>query len=74
MEKDCDMTINSQVTFTAFIKYLVLDNTDLILVKIKQVNSQPLLLLKEDKLLPPKNDDETMQPQNESPLENQLAF
>ena len=38
------------------------------------MNSQPLLLLKEDKLSPPKNDDETMQPRSESPPENQLDF
>ena len=57
MEKDCDITINSQVTFTAFIKYIISDNTDLILVNITQVNSQSLLLLKEDELSPPKSDD-----------------
>ena len=72
--KDCDITINSQVTFTAFIKYTLSDNPDLILIKITQVNSQPLLLLKKDELSPPKSDDETMQPQSESPLENQLDF
>ena len=33
------------------------DNLDLILIKITQVNSQPLLLLKEDELSPPKSDD-----------------
>ena len=72
--KDCDITINSQVTFTAFIKYILSDNPDLILIKITQVNSQPLLLLKKDELSPPKSDDETMQPQSQSPLENQLDF
>ena len=72
--KDCDITINSQVTFTAFIKYILSDNPDLILIKITQVNSQPLLLLKKDELSPPKSDDETMQPQSESSLENQLDF
>ena len=72
--KDCDITINSQVTFTAFIKYILSDNPDLILIKITRVNSQPLLLLKKDELSPPKSDDETMQPQSESPLENQLDF
>ena len=36
------------------------------------MNSQPLLLPKEDELLPPKSDDETMQPQSESHPENQL--
>ena len=60
--KDCDITINSQVTFTAFIKYILSDNPDSILIKITQVNSQPLLLLKKDELSPPKSDDETMQP------------
>ena len=34
------------------------------------MNSQPLLL--ENELSPPKSDDETMQPQSESHLENQL--
>ena len=38
------------------------------------MNSQPLLLLKEDELSPPKSDDETMQPRSESPPENQLDF
>ena len=38
------------------------------------MNSQPLLLLKEDKLSPPKSDDETMQPRRESPPDNQLDF
>ena len=74
LEKDCDITINSQVTFTAFIKYILSDNTYLILVKITQVNCQPLRLLKEDELSPPKSDDKTMQPQSESPCENQLDF
>ena len=37
------------------------------------MNSLPSLLLKEDELSPPKTDDETMQPQSESP-ENQLEF
>ena len=46
----------------------------LILLKITQVNSQPLLLLKEDELSPPRSDDKTMQPQSESPLDNQLDF
>ena len=69
-----DITINSQVTFIAFIKYILSDNPDLILVKITQVNSQPLLLFKEDKLSPPKSDDENMQPRSESPPENQLDF
>ena len=36
------------------------------------MNSQPLLLLKEDELSPPKSDDETMQPQSEAHPENQL--
>ena len=36
------------------------------------MNSQPLLLLKEDELSPPKSDDEIMQPQSESLSENQL--
>ena len=36
------------------------------------MNCQPLLLLKEDELSPPKSDNETMQPQNESYPENQL--
>ena len=36
------------------------------------MNYQPLLLLKEDELSPPKSDDETMQPQSESHPENQL--
>ena len=31
VEKDCDITINSQVTFTVFIKYILSDNTYLIL-------------------------------------------
>ena len=72
--KDCDITINSHVTFTAFIKYILSDNTDLILVKTAQVNPQPLLLLKEDELSALKSDDKTMQPQSESLLENQLDF
>ena len=74
--KDCDITISSKVTFTSFIKYyyILSDNTDLILVKIAQVNPQPLLLLKEDGLSPSKSYDKTMQPQSESPLENQLDF
>ena len=63
---------NSQVTFNAFIKYILSDNPDLTLVKSTQVNSQPLLLLKEDELSPPKSDDETMQPQSESRPENRL--
>ena len=36
------------------------------------MNSQPLLLLKEDELSPPKSDDETKQPESESHPENQL--
>ena len=36
------------------------------------MNSQPLLLLKEDELSSPKSDDETMQPQSESHPENKL--
>ena len=74
LENNCDITINSKVTFTAFIKYILSDNTDLIFVKLTQVNSQPSLLLEEDELSPPKSDDKTMQPQSESPLENQLDF
>ena len=54
--------------------YILSDNPDLILVKLTQVNSQPLLLLKKDELSPPKTDDETMQPQSGSPPENQLDF
>ena len=38
------------------------------------MNSQSLLLLKEDELSPPKDDNETMQPQSESAPENQLDF
>ena len=60
--------------FNALIKYILSDNPDLILVKITQVNSQPLLLLKEDELSPPKSDHETMQPQSESHPENLLDF
>ena len=36
------------------------------------MNFQPLLLLKENELSPPKSDDETMQYQSESHPENQL--
>ena len=54
--------------------YILSDYPDLILVHITQVNSQPLLLLKEDELSPPKSDDETMQPPSESPPENHLDF
>ena len=36
------------------------------------MNSQPLLLLKENELSPPRSDNETMQPQSESHPENQL--
>ena len=67
-----DITSNSQVTFNAFIEYILSDNPDLILVQSTQVNSQPLLLLKEDEFSPPKSDDETIQPQSESHPENQL--
>ena len=75
LEKDCDITIKLQVTFTAFIKYILSDNTDLILLKITQVNSQPLLLFKKDELSTLKSDDKTtMQLQSESPLENELDF
>ena len=62
-----------KVTFNAFIKYILSDNPDLIIVKITQVNSLPSLLLKKDELSPPKSDDETMQLQSESP-ENELDF
>ena len=72
--KDCDITINSQITFTAFIKYILSDNTDLILLKITQVNPQTLLLLNGDELSPLRSDAKTMQPQIQSPLENQLDF
>ena len=34
------------------------------------MNSQPLLLLKEDELSPLKSDDETLQPRSESPPVN----
>ena len=67
-----DITSNSQVTFNALNKYFLSDNPDLIPVKSTQVNSLPLLLLKEDEISPPKSDDETMQPQSESHPENQL--
>ena len=60
--------------FNALIKYILSDNPYLILVKITHVNSQPLLPLEEDELSPPKNDDETMQPQSESYPENLLDF
>ena len=60
--------------FNAFIKYILSDNPDLILVKITQVNSQPLLLFKEDELSPPKSDDQTMQPQSDPHPENLLDF
>ena len=60
--------------FNALIKYILSDSPYLILVKITHVNSQPLLLLKEDELSPPKNDDETMQPQSKSHPENLLDF
>ena len=66
------MTLPS--THNAFIKYILSDNPDLILVKITQVNSQPLLRLKKDELSPSKSVYEPMQPQSESPPENQLDF
>ena len=38
------------------------------------MNAQPSLLLKEDELSHPKSDDETMQLQSESHLENKMDF
>ena len=38
------------------------------------MNSRSLLLLKEDRLSPPKSDDKTLQLRRESPPENQLDF
>ena len=38
-----DITNSSQVTFNAFIKYILSNDSDLILVKITQVNSLPSL-------------------------------
>ena len=64
LEKDFDIIINSQVTFTTFINYILSENTNLTLLKITQVNSQPLMILKEEELSPPKSDDKTIQPQS----------